>query len=72
MDLSALASAIGQIFTPWTFFMLFTGTSLGIIVGAIPGITRPMPAIFTLMAIVLLVWPLYSDWRRNKKNRNSK
>jgi putative tricarboxylic transport membrane protein len=37
-----------------------------------PIITRPMPAIFTLIAIVLLVWPLYSDWRRNKKNRNSK
>jgi putative tricarboxylic transport membrane protein len=48
MDLSALASAIGQIFTPWTFFMLFTGTSLGIIVGAIPGMTGAMLIALTL------------------------
>ena len=64
MDLSALASAIGQIFTPWTFFMLFTGTSLGIIVGAIPGMTGAMLIALTLPitfymdpfnAIVLLI-----------------
>ena len=31
MDFGALAGAISQIFTPWTFMMMFTGTALGII-----------------------------------------
>ena len=48
MDLGSLGTAISQIFTPWTFFMLFVGTSLGIIVGAIPGMTGAMLIALTL------------------------
>jgi|TARA_B110000208_G_C11793980_1_gene438766 putative tricarboxylic transport membrane protein len=48
MDLGSLGTAISQIFTPWTFFMLFVGTSLGIVVGAIPGMTGAMLIALTL------------------------
>ena len=48
MDLSALSTAIMQILTPWSFFMLFTGTLLGIVVGAIPGLTGAMLIALTL------------------------
>ena len=48
MDLGSLGTAIDQIFTPWTFFMLFVGTSLGIVVGAIPGMTGAMLIALTL------------------------
>ena len=43
-----LMSAIGQILTPWPFFMLFIGTALGIVVGAIPGLTGAMLIALTL------------------------
>jgi len=64
MDLGALGSAVSQIFTPWTFLMLFVGTSMGIVVGAIPGMTGAMLIALTLPitfymdpfnAIILLV-----------------
>ncbi len=64
MDLGALFGAIGQILTPWTALMLFTGTFLGIVVGAIPGLTGAMLIALTLPltfymqpfnAVVLLV-----------------
>ena len=48
MDLGALGTAIGQIFTPIPFLMLFIGTALGIIVGAIPGMTGAMLIALTL------------------------
>ena len=48
MDLPALFDAIGHIFAPWTFFMLFIGTSLGIVVGAIPGLSGAMLIALTL------------------------
>ena len=56
--------AISAIFQPWTFFLLFLGTSLGIFVGAIPGLTGAMLIALTLPltfymvpfnAVVLLV-----------------
>jgi putative tricarboxylic transport membrane protein len=37
-----LASAILSLFTPWPFFLMALGTGLGIIVGAIPGLTGSM------------------------------
>lgn len=64
MDLAALGGAIARILTPWTGLMLFVGTSLGIVVGAIPGLTGAMLIALTLPltfymqpfdAIVLLV-----------------
>lgn len=64
MDFASLFGAIGQIFTPWPFFMLFIGTALGIVVGAIPGLTGSMLIALTLPltfymepfnAVVLLV-----------------
>ncbi|MSU88704.1 hypothetical protein GE300_03600 [Rhodobacteraceae bacterium 2CG4] len=64
MDFASLFGAIGQIFTPWPFFMLFIGTALGIVVGAIPGLTGAMLIALTLPltfymepfnAVVLLV-----------------
>lgn len=48
MDFGALGGAIVQIFSPFTFFMLFLGTSLGIVVGAIPGLTAAMVIALTL------------------------
>ncbi|MEM9107839.1 MAG: tripartite tricarboxylate transporter permease, partial [Pseudomonadota bacterium] len=64
MDLPALFGAIQNILVPWTFFMLFLGTSLGIVVGAIPGLSGAMLIALTLPltfymepfdAVVLLV-----------------
>ena len=64
MDFGALGGAIGQIFTPWPFLMMFIGTTLGIVVGAIPGLTGAMLIALTLPltfymvpfnAIILLV-----------------
>lgn len=64
MDFGALIGAIGQILVPWTFFMLFLGTALGIVVGAIPGLSGAMLIALTLPltfymepfdAVVLLV-----------------
>lgn len=37
-----LGSAILSLFTPWPFFLMALGTGLGIIVGAIPGLTGSM------------------------------
>ena len=48
MDLAALGGAIAHIAQPWTFFMLFTGTLLGIVVGAIPGLSGAMLIALTL------------------------
>lgn len=59
-----LFGAIGLLFTPWLFFLMFLGTLLGIVVGAIPGLTGAMLIALTLPltfhmqpidAIVLLV-----------------
>lgn len=64
MDFNAFAGAVGHIFTPWAFSMLFIGTALGIVVGAIPGLTGAMLIALTLPltfymepfnAVVLLV-----------------
>ena len=64
MDLELLLVAAGQILNPWPFLLLFIGTSLGILVGAIPGMTGAMLIALTLPltfymdpfnAIVLLV-----------------
>lgn len=60
----AFFEAMTAIFHPWTFLFLFLGTSLGIIVGAIPGLTGAMLIALTLPltfymdpfnAVVLLV-----------------
>ena len=48
MDFAALFGAMGHIMQPWTFLMLFTGTALGIIVGAIPGLSGAMLIALTL------------------------
>jgi putative tricarboxylic transport membrane protein len=48
LDLPALFGAIGHILAPWTFFMLFLGTFLGIVVGAIPGLSGAMLIALTL------------------------
>ena len=48
MDLAALGGAILHIAQPWTFFMLFIGTLLGIVVGAIPGLSGAMLIALTL------------------------
>ena len=48
MDFVSLAGAIAHIFTPWPFFLLFLGTALGIVVGAIPGLTGAMLIALTL------------------------
>ena len=48
MDLELLLVATGQILNPWPFFLLFIGTSLGILVGAIPGMTGAMLIALTL------------------------
>ena len=42
MDLAALGGAILHIAQPWTLFMLFIGTLIGIVVGAIPGLSGAM------------------------------
>ena len=64
MDLGALFTAIGGILSPVPLLMLFIGTTLGIAVGAIPGLTGAMLIALTLPltfymepfnAIVLLV-----------------
>ena len=31
-----------------------------------PMFTRPLPALFLLISLALLVWPLYSDWKRGR------
>ena len=48
MDTAALWGAITHIAQPWTFFMLFIGTLLGIVVGAIPGLSGAMLIALTL------------------------
>jgi putative tricarboxylic transport membrane protein len=48
MDLAALGGAILHIAQPWTYFMLFIGTLLGIVVGAIPGLSGAMLIALTL------------------------
>lgn len=64
MDLSALFAAIEQIMTSRALLMLLLGTGLGIVVGAIPGLTGAMLIALTLPltfymtpfnAVVLLV-----------------
>ncbi|MCB1491069.1 MAG: tripartite tricarboxylate transporter permease [Rhodobiaceae bacterium] len=34
-----------------------------------PIVTRPFPLAFTIMAVILLLWPLIGDWRRRRKAR---
>lgn len=34
-----------------------------------PIVTRPLPLIFVLVSIVLLVWPFYQDWRNGRRGR---
>ncbi|MDW4497214.1 tripartite tricarboxylate transporter permease [Sulfitobacter sp. D35] len=48
MDFPALGGAILDIFAPWPFFLLLLGTGLGIVVGAIPGLTGAMLIALTL------------------------
>ena len=48
MDIELLFAAAGQILNPWPFFLLFIGTSLGILVGSIPGMTGAMLIALTL------------------------
>lgn len=40
--MNGLLGAILHLFTPWPFFLMMLGTTLGIIVGAIPGLTGAM------------------------------
>ncbi|MGP1396301.1 MAG: tripartite tricarboxylate transporter permease [Inquilinaceae bacterium] len=35
-----------------------------------PIVTRPLPAAFLVLALLLLIWPFYSDYRRRKRNGN--
>jgi putative tricarboxylic transport membrane protein len=46
--LDSLLAALGLLFTPWPFFLALLGTALGIIVGAIPGLTGAMLIALTL------------------------
>jgi len=46
--LENLAGAIGYILTPWPFFYVLLGTSLGIFVGAVPGLTGGMLIALTM------------------------
>jgi putative tricarboxylic transport membrane protein len=46
--LDDLFGAVGLLFTPWPFFLTLLGTALGIIVGAIPGLTGSMLIALTL------------------------
>lgn len=32
-----------------------------------PIVTRPLPLVFLLIALVLLVWPFYGEWRRRRR-----
>jgi putative tricarboxylic transport membrane protein len=48
MALDGLFGALGVLLTPWPFFLAALGTSLGIIVGAIPGLTGAMLIALTL------------------------
>jgi len=43
-----LLGALGLLLTPWPFFLTLLGTALGIIVGAIPGLTGAMLIALTL------------------------
>jgi len=33
-----------------------------------PIITRPLPACFTIISVILLIWPFYQEWRSGKNN----
>ena len=46
--MDGLLGALGLLLTPWPFFLTLLGTALGIIVGAIPGLTGAM-----LIALIL-------------------
>jgi putative tricarboxylic transport membrane protein len=46
--LDSLLAALGLLLTPWPFFLALLGTALGIIVGAIPGLTGAMLIALTL------------------------
>jgi putative tricarboxylic transport membrane protein len=46
--LDGLLGALGLLLTPWPFFLTLLGTALGIIVGAIPGLTGAMLIALTL------------------------
>ena len=53
-----LLEGIGHVLTPWPFFHTLLGTTLGILVGAIPGLTGAM--------LIALTLPLtFSTWRRS-------
>ena len=32
-----------------------------------PIFTRPLPLIFTILAVLLLLWPIVGDWMRSRK-----
>jgi putative tricarboxylic transport membrane protein len=34
-----------------------------------PIFTRPLPVLFLLIAVVLLIWPLYGDWKRSRAGK---
>lgn len=46
--MDGLLGALGLLLTPWPFFLTLLGTALGIIVGAIPGLTGAMLIALTL------------------------
>ena len=46
--MDGLLGALGLLFTPWPFFLTLLGTALGIVVGAIPGLTGAMLIALTL------------------------
>ena len=33
-----------------------------------PIITRPLPAFFMVISVILLVWPFYQTWRNKKRS----
>jgi putative tricarboxylic transport membrane protein len=56
---------IGFVLAPLAEAKLRTG--LMMTAGSLePMFTRPLPVLFLLIALGLLVWPLYSDWKRNR------
>ena len=56
---------IGFVLAPLAESKLRTG--LMMTAGSItPLFTRPLALSFLLIAVVLLVWPLYGEWRRKK------
>jgi putative tricarboxylic transport membrane protein len=56
---------IGFVLAPLAEAKLRTG--LMMTAGSItPMFTRPLSLLFLLIAVVMLIWPLYGEWRRNR------